>query len=100
MIKEAIETLVSGRSLSFEQAAGVMEEIMGGEATPAQFGALVTALRIKGETVEEVQMPMIITPRTAVRGFKGMPMRYISSEDQAITAPTGTMVNNARLRRR
>ncbi|MBI4186385.1 MAG: anthranilate phosphoribosyltransferase [Chloroflexi bacterium] len=54
MIKEAIEALVSGRPLSFEQAAGVMEEIMGGEATPAQIAAFVTALRIKGETVEEI----------------------------------------------
>ena len=54
MIKEAIDNLVSGRSLTFEQAAGVMEEIMGGEATPAQFAAFVTALRIKGETVDEI----------------------------------------------
>ena len=54
MIREAIESIVSGGSLTFEQAAGVMEEIMSGEATPAQFGALVTALRIKGETVDEI----------------------------------------------
>lgn len=54
MIKEAINTLVSGNSLTFEQAAGVMEEIMSGEATPAQFGAFVTSLRIKGETVDEI----------------------------------------------
>ncbi len=54
MIKEAIDTLVSGSSLNMEQAAGVMGEIMGGEATPAQFGAFVTALRLKGETVEEI----------------------------------------------
>ncbi len=54
MIKEAIDSLVSGRSLSFEQATGIMEEIMSGEATPAQFAALVTALRIKGETVDEI----------------------------------------------
>ncbi|TET26899.1 MAG: anthranilate phosphoribosyltransferase [Dehalococcoidia bacterium] len=54
MIKEAIDTLVSGNSLTFEQAAGVMEELMSGEATPAQFGAFVTALRIKGETVDEI----------------------------------------------
>ncbi|HEU65371.1 MAG TPA: anthranilate phosphoribosyltransferase, partial [Chloroflexi bacterium] len=46
MIKEAIETVVNGRSLTFEQAAAVMEEIMSGEATPAQFSAFVTALRI------------------------------------------------------
>jgi len=54
MIREAIETLVSGKSLTVEQAGMVMEEIMAGEATPAQFGAFVTALRLKGETVEEI----------------------------------------------
>jgi len=54
MIKEAINTLVSGGSLSFEQSAAVMEEIMGGEATPAQIAAFVTSLRIKGETVDEI----------------------------------------------
>ncbi len=54
MIREAIDTLVSGQSLTMEQAAAVMNEIMGGEATPAQFGAFVTALRLKGETVEEI----------------------------------------------
>src|SRR3990172_5089062 len=54
MIKEAIAHVVSGRHLSQEEAAAVMEEIMTGQATPAQFGALVTALRLKGETVEEI----------------------------------------------
>ncbi len=54
MIREAIQTLVSGRSLSADEAAAVMGEIMQGEATPAQFGAFVTALRIKGETAEEI----------------------------------------------
>jgi anthranilate phosphoribosyltransferase len=54
MIKEAIIALVSGRSLATDEAAQVMEEIMQGEATPAQFGAFVTALRLKGETVDEI----------------------------------------------
>ena len=54
MIKEAIESLVSGHSLASEQASGVMEEIMSGEATPAQIAAFITALRIKGETVDEI----------------------------------------------
>ncbi len=54
MIKEAIKTLVAGNSLTTEEASEVMEEIMRGEATPAQFGAFVTALRLKGETVDEI----------------------------------------------
>ncbi|HEY93927.1 MAG TPA: anthranilate phosphoribosyltransferase [Dehalococcoidia bacterium] len=54
MIKEAISMLVDGKSMNTEQAAQVMEEIMTGEVTPAQFGAFVTALRLKGETVEEI----------------------------------------------
>ncbi len=54
MIREAIETVVNGRSLTFEQAASAMDEIMIGEATPAQVAAFITALRIKGETVDEI----------------------------------------------
>jgi anthranilate phosphoribosyltransferase len=54
MIKKAISALVSGQSLTMDQAAQVMEEIMEGKVTPAQFGAFVTALRLKGETVEEI----------------------------------------------
>jgi len=54
MIREAIAALVEGRSLTEVEAAAVMEEIMSGEATPAQFGAFVTALRLKGETVDEI----------------------------------------------
>ncbi len=54
MIREAITALVAGQSLTMEEAASVMEEIMEGEVTPAQFGAFVTALRLKGETVEEI----------------------------------------------
>ena len=54
MIKDAINKLVSGEALCFEEAAGAMEDIMDGEATAAQIGAFVTALRIKGETAEEI----------------------------------------------
>jgi len=54
MIREAITSLVSGRSLTTKEAALVMEEIMQGEVTPAQFGAFVTALRLKGETADEI----------------------------------------------
>lgn len=54
MIREAIQALVAGKSLTMAEAAQVMDEIMEGQVTPAQFGALVTALRLKGETVDEI----------------------------------------------
>jgi anthranilate phosphoribosyltransferase len=54
MIKEAISLLVDGRSLSMEQAAEVMEEMTTRQVTPAQFGSFVTALRMKGETADEI----------------------------------------------
>ena len=54
MIREAIEKLTRGADLTQREAAQVMEEIMTGEATPAQFGAFVIGLRLKGETVDEM----------------------------------------------
>ena len=54
MIREAIEKLTREADLTEEESAQVMEEIMTGEATPAQFGAFVIALRLKGETVDEM----------------------------------------------
>ena len=54
MIQEGIARVVEGESLSLEEAERVMDEIMGGEATPSQFGAFVTALRLKGETPDEI----------------------------------------------
>ncbi len=54
-IREAIDAIVSdGRALSEAEAADVMREIMSGEATPAQIGAFLVALRLKGETADEV----------------------------------------------
>ena len=54
MIQEAVQKLVEGKSLNFEESVAAMTQIMEGNATPAQFGAFVTALRLKGETVDEV----------------------------------------------
>jgi anthranilate phosphoribosyltransferase len=54
MIREAIARLVEGRHLSKEEAAGVMNEIMRGEATQAQIGSFLTGLRMKGETPGEI----------------------------------------------
>ena len=53
-IQEGIQAVVDGVDLSQSEAADVMGQIMGGEATEAQFGAFVTGLRMKGETAEEI----------------------------------------------
>ena len=54
MITELIAQIVEFRDLSREQAASLMREIMEGRVTPSQTGALLTALRMKGETTEEI----------------------------------------------
>ena len=54
VIIEAIRALVEGRDLTRLEAAAGMEAIMSGGATPAQVAAFLTALRMKGETVEEL----------------------------------------------
>jgi anthranilate phosphoribosyltransferase len=54
MIKEAIAKVVEGEDLELEVAGLVMDEIMSGSATSAQIAAFLTALRMKGETVEEI----------------------------------------------
>ncbi len=53
-IREAIDAVVAGRSLTMDEAAAVMRQIMQGEATPAQLGSFLTALRLKGESTEEI----------------------------------------------
>ncbi len=54
MIQETIQSLVVRRHLSINEAHEAMKEIMDGKATPAQIGAFVTALHLKGETIEEI----------------------------------------------
>lgn len=54
MIKEVINTLVNGKDLTDEVMTQVMEEIMTGEATDAQKASFLTALSIKGETIDEI----------------------------------------------
>ena len=54
MIQKALAELMDGRDLSQDDAREVMNSIMAGEATPAQIGAFLVALRIKGETADEI----------------------------------------------
>ena len=67
MIREAIDIVVSGHSLNSEQATEVMQEIMEGEATPAQLGAFLTALRLKGEATEEIAGMAAVMREKALR---------------------------------
>ena len=50
-----LSTLIAGRSLTAEEAAEAMRAIMAGEASPAQIGGFLMALRTKGETVDEIE---------------------------------------------
>jgi anthranilate phosphoribosyltransferase len=54
MIKEAIGKLIKREDLTQEEMEATMDEVMTGEATPAQIGSFITALRMKGETVDEI----------------------------------------------
>lgn len=54
MIREAIAKVIEGVSLSEGEMVQVMEQIMTGGASEAQIGSFITALRMKGETVEEI----------------------------------------------
>jgi anthranilate phosphoribosyltransferase len=54
MIQDALGELLDGRDLGRDRAREVMNTIMSGEATPAQIGGFLVALRIKGETAEEI----------------------------------------------
>lgn len=53
-MRQALEAVVSGRNLDTATARTVMDTMIEGEATPAQIGALTVALRMKGETVDEL----------------------------------------------
>jgi anthranilate phosphoribosyltransferase len=67
MIVEAIARLVEGQPLTLDEAAATMADIMEERATPAQFGAFVTALRLKGETVDEIAGMAQVMRRKALR---------------------------------
>src|SRR5947208_4007425 len=53
-MQDALAQLLDGHDLSRDAARAVMNEIMGGEATPAQIGGFLVALRLKGETANEI----------------------------------------------
>jgi anthranilate phosphoribosyltransferase len=67
MIKQAIERVVEGENLKEGEMMEAMDEVMEGKATMAQIAAFITALRMKGETVEEVTGAARIMRQKATR---------------------------------
>ena len=73
MIKESIQKVVNKENLSEKEMIEVMTEIMTGEATEAQIASFLTALRMKGETVEEITaaakvLRQFVTPVKLTKG--------------------------------
>lgn len=73
-IQDAIKAIVVGRDLSQDEAAAVMEQVMSGEATPAQIAAFLTGLHIKGETDAEIAGMAEIMRAKAVRVYHDGPV--------------------------
>ena len=67
MLKQVIQKVVDRSNLSEEEMEAAMEVIMSGQATPAQIGAFITALRLKGETIEEITGAARVMRRKATR---------------------------------
>ncbi|HOJ14934.1 MAG TPA: anthranilate phosphoribosyltransferase [Deltaproteobacteria bacterium] len=70
-MKEAFEKIIAGRHLSADEMEGCFDLIMGGMATDAQIAGFLTALRIKGETVEEIAAAASVMRRHATRVTTG-----------------------------
>ncbi len=95
MIKEAIAKAAGGIDLRENEMESVMEEIMSGKATPAQIGALIVALRVKGETVEEITGAARVMRAKASRiklnnHLVNIDREDINSEDETILDTCGT----------
>lgn len=65
-ITQALEKLIAGEHLTFEQMHAVMSQVMQGEATAAQIAGLMVALRMNGESVEEITAAATVMRSLAV----------------------------------
>src|ERR1700752_1482575 len=74
-LKSIIGKVATGASLSREEAASAFDSMMSGEATPSQIGGLLMALRVRGETVEEITGAVTVMREKMVR---------VSAPDDAI----------------
>ena len=83
MITEALKTLVERRDLSRIEAAAAMDAIMSGAATNAQIAAFLTALRMKGETVEElIGFAQVMRQKVARVQPRGTPVAALTGTDR------------------
>ena len=84
-VLEALHTVVGGENLSEQEASAALEQILRGEAEPVFVAALLTALRMKGETVDE-----IVGFARAMRAHAAhIPCRNVKPEDMVDTCGTG-----------
>src|SRR5512137_3010220 len=95
MIKKAIAKVVERENLTEAEMIEVMDQIMSGEATPAQIAAFITALRMKGETVEEITgaarvMRERVTPIRVGRNVLDMDRDDINVDLETILDTCGT----------
>ncbi len=88
MIREAIEKVVKRANLSEEDMRRVFEEIMSGQATYSQIGAFVTALRMKGETVDEITGAAKVMREKAIHIHTGRSLVDIDRDDINIDEET------------
>jgi len=59
-IRQSLSLLADGRDLSLDEMKGVMGQVMSGEATDAQIGAFLMAMRLKGETLDEITAAVMV----------------------------------------
>lgn len=72
MIKEAIKKVANRGDLEYETAEAVMDEIMGGKASDVQMSAYLTALAVKGETIDEITASAASMRRHCIRVLHDM----------------------------
>lgn len=105
-IRDALERLIAGKDLSRDEAADLIRALMTGQATPAQIGAVLIALRAKGETVEEITGAASVMRELATRvqvqadnlvdtcgtGGTGIRLFNVSTAAAFVTAAAGAHV--------
>ncbi|MGA9319859.1 MAG: anthranilate phosphoribosyltransferase, partial [Xanthobacteraceae bacterium] len=79
--KGLIAKVATGATLTRDEASGAFEQMMSGDATPSQMGALLMALRVRGETVDEIT--------GAVSAMRAKMLRVVAPPDAIDVVGTG-----------